>query len=54
MLELGLPDCDVMSYDLVQDGVSFTNLDEPLFAEADATKRDPHPTRKTPEPMPLP
>jgi DNA ligase D len=29
-----------MSYDLAQDGVSFTNLDEPLFAEADATKRD--------------
>jgi DNA primase len=29
-----------MSDERTPDGVSFTNLDEPLFAEADATKRD--------------
>ena len=29
-----------MSQDLETDGVTFTHLDEPLFAEAGATKRD--------------
>jgi bifunctional non-homologous end joining protein LigD len=36
----GLADFDVMSGDEVRDGVSLTNLDQPLFDRADATKRD--------------
>src|SRR5262249_36871590 len=35
-----MPEFDLMSGDEVQDGVALTNLDQPLFEGASATKRD--------------
>ena len=40
VLAYGMPDCAPMRQGPEPDEVTFTNLDEPLFAEAQATKRD--------------